>query len=513
MLNINFLKFLIKFFKQCDDRLGFWFFPKQKNLHPLLYVAIIIFMSNFSKIFDEPSFRMTYFDLISQFFESNILMIVTDQKSLITFMKTNNWETDNNVLAFIQYDVILKLINGETVDLNIFNYADQSASGIGIAGILSNSRLAAIGTNIINANPDERNCIYSMFKEHLLEQFPSFEKYNFNRKWYKFQLMLHQYGAGYKSSAFQSSAWINKNIFDPSFKTKHYVPYELQQLYGPLMDRNSPVIKMVKEALKTFCPNIEFLTLFFRKIALIILCDKHHWFLEGKNALSKSDRDAIFWARDILKAHGVPLTEAYKFFGFGLTSLRIISPIGTKIEYYVMTKPKGRPKKRNVTWSRLDQNIRHKSLKSFQFKDQRAYDLKNTINSFFVNYIHSADSSVIKLFITQYDKRFSKKIPITFVHDSFGVVLNRFFSAQQIIKECYYTLGFDNHISLLTKGVIEPNFTQSRLTGANLKIRYFEILKNELIKELTLRFPVNENILKVHKKSVINSFYWFPAND
>lgn len=284
-------------------------------------------------------------------------------------------------------DIKQLIVTSETKS-GVFAWFDQTASGPSIIAILSNSEKLAYYCNMTTVSNEhmdfrilQRNCIYSEFLRHCNANVPSlngvnFADFNFDRKWAKYTLMTHYYSAGLETASRLASDWVTgKNLSNEDIEK-----------YEGFFNKKSKIVKSIRQALLDFCPQATMLSTFFKKIALVAVCNEE-LFLK----LTKAERQVIIDFRVQLLGEGATEEDANRFCGFGFNSLVILSPFGTKIEYSLLDK--------NPTLMVEFTNFRPKSGSVFaQFNNQKArfLDRKQMVRSFLVNFIHSCDASILQ---------------------------------------------------------------------------------------------------------------------
>ena len=465
-------------------------------------------MTAFDKINNKKVVFFTYFQLLDLFLDhKNILKL--NQAEYLKYLEDIQWETDYHVYTFSVLKDIEKLISNGQLQSNLFAWFDQNASGPSIISILSNSEKLAHFCNIITVRDKKmdyetltRNCIYSEFLKHCNDTIPGlnnnkFSDFKFDRKWAKYILMTHYYNAGLKTAARLSSEWIIEKDFD-DIQIKKYEEF---------FNKQSSVIKGIKKALLSFCPQGTKLADFFRKVAIILVCDKTKF-----KSLTEIDRQVIFELRKELLKEGVPKNDTERFFGFGFCTLRIVTPFGTKLQYSTLDK--------NPALMKQFTSYKAKSGSAFeQFQNSRArlFDYKQLIGSFLVNFIHSCDASILQQLVKWFHTKYPDKTIAT-VQDCFGTDFALINETSKQIKYCYYQLGFDDQENLINKCIIEPNFRRGIiLKKSDTDGIYLENLTHPIMKILNRQFsedfPKKNNILVKHETSVINSCYWYPYSD
>lgn len=86
------------------------------------------------------------------------------------------------------------------------------------------------------------------------------------------------------------------------------------------------------------------------------------------------------------------------------------------------------------------------------------------------------------------------------VHDCVGVTYDRFVYAQWLMKKAYIDLGFKNHINIIVKCILIPNFEV-------LSTPESRVLMDALIAYLETAFPLEENVLSKKPLVFLNSLY------
>lgn len=127
--------------------------------------------------------------------------------------------------------------------------------------------------------------------------------------------MTHYFSAGLKTASSITEAWVTKK----GFKTETYEKF---------FTKSTKEVKSIKQALLTFCSKGTKLNLFFKKVALVVLCDAKRYKL-----LDKKSQLVINSFQDELLTAGISKNIASAFYGLGFSSLIFVSPFGTKVEY------------------------------------------------------------------------------------------------------------------------------------------------------------------------------------
>ena len=257
------------------------------------------------------------------------------------------------------------------------------------------------------------------------------------------------------------------------------------------------MVRSVRAALSNFCPQATKLSKFFEKISLIALSNESS-FLELKLA----QRKVIINFRGQLIKEGATKDDAGRFYGFGFTTLVIVSPFGTSFEYSSVDKD---PTSMNeyTTFKTKSNSV----FRQFQNRRPRFFDRKLLIRSLLVHFIHSCDASILQQLVKWFHTKYPKDTIATVHGDSFGANYGLINETSLQVKHCYYQLGFDNPQNLVYRCVIKPNFDRSPKSGKKSFSDLAPLAIRALSKEYSDSFPKENSILVKYKNSVLNSCY------
>ena len=87
--------------------------------------------------------------------------------------------------------------------------------------------------------------------------------------------------------------------------------------------------------------------------------------------------------------------------------------------------------------------------------------------------------------------------------DCFGTSYNLVNTLAIQVKQCYFSLGFDDCLNLIDKCILTPNILRPFPKNEIVIHHVYKTLKNEYASE----FPNENNILRKHKNSFLNSCY------
>ena len=229
----------------------------------------------------------------------------------------------------------------------------------------------------------KRNCVYTEFLHHCNKVIPAlndipFSSFNFDRKWAKYTLMTHFYSAGLKTASRLVTDWVNDKISP-----------DLVEKYENFFSKYSRQVKEIRVALLSFCPWATLLNNYFRKVALITVCNEQIF-----SKLKKDDCNVILEFRNQLFKAGLSETHCDSFFGLGYLTLRILTPFGVRIEYSTVEK---KAKKNDTSMQRtwFKQNSKS-AFNSFAFKKAKKFDYKQLIDSFLVHFVHCCDAAILQ---------------------------------------------------------------------------------------------------------------------
>ena len=486
--------------KQLESRLKLKVGESAGSNSDYIYIIllILIFMTTFDTICGEKLCHKTYFQLLDLFLENKNLIHLT-QCEYLQHLDSAEWETDYAIYSFtILQDIRLLIENGEVTSYNLA-WFDQNSSGPSLIAILSNSEKLAYYCNMITVkdiNMDystlNRECIYTEFLKYCNETISEiddseFVDFKFDRKWAKYTLMTHYYSAGLKTASRLVAEWVDEKI-----------PVEHSKIYEKFFNKNTKAVKEIKNALLTFCPLGTKLNNFFRKVALIVICDKSRF-----SKLKKAECEIILGFRTQLFQAGLSRDFCDTFFGLGYSSLRVITPFGTKIEYSTADKKHGT----DHQYTSFNKNSTS-AFSSFNMAKPRKFDVNQLVNSFLVNFIHCCDASILQ----ELTKWFFENHPnstLATVMDCFGTSYHLINVVSVQIKKCYFSLGFDDCLNLIDKCVLTPNIIRVSANNEVIVCYVYKALKNEYAND----FPNENNILIKHKNSFLNSCYWYPFSD
>jgi hypothetical protein len=303
--------------------------------------------------------------------------------------------------------------------------------------------------------------------------------------------MAYNYGSGGLSISNTTVDWTEENVFSTFLEEP--VPAELMSKYETFFNKRSKHIKAIQDSLETFCPKATSLKTWFNKVALILISDEVYF-----DKLSKKKKAIILDFRIKLEKAGFK-KESEKFFGFGKNNLSIVTATDSEIQYFLTTLPTKLTKIKTY-YKEFIQSF----FDSFQMRKGTKLDRDKMINSFYVHFIHGMDASIIKMYLDCFYTKFGM-CSTSVVHDSFSVTLDKVSAAQNLVKDAYYKLKFDDHVNLINKCIINPNFNN----GGSMLKSAGEIL----LTEYEQLFPRADNILLKYRKSVTRGFYWFPISD